>query len=43
MAEKGTRQPDGGLFLTSEEVAELTGYRRRKEQAYWLTSIGYGR
>lgn len=29
------------LFLTSDELAELTGYQRQKSIIEWLNSYGY--
>ncbi|MDH3671769.1 MAG: DUF4224 domain-containing protein [Gammaproteobacteria bacterium] len=29
------------MFLSQDEVADLTGYRRRKCQARWLSANGY--
>jgi len=29
------------LFLTPEEIADLTGFKRRKEQIAWLKGKGY--
>ena len=29
------------MFLTAEEVAELTGYKRHADQRAWLTSRGW--